>query len=184
LKGKPRFSEPRPPGQPGNDEVASKSQLKREAQAIKGLANHLLGLDDARLRQLPLENDVLEAIRQAGKISSHGARRRQLQYVARLLRREDPAAIIQAVEGFEAEARGLTARQHRCEAWRDRLVERGDPGLEDLLQSHPGLDVQALRQLIRNARREISLGRPPAAARALFRALRDLDGQSPLPPCA
>jgi ribosome-associated protein len=166
-----------------SEQPPSKSQLKRDAQAIKSLAAGLLQLSASQLRRIPLDNDVLVAIHEAGKFHSHGARRRQLQYITKLMRRTDTAAIVDALEEIQSEARGLTARQHRAEAWRDLLLDRGDAALGELLEQNTQIDVQHLRQLIRNARHEISAGKPPAAARALFRALRDLDASQTLPPC-
>jgi ribosome-associated protein len=171
-----RFDEPAAEAQ-----LISKSQLKRDALATKSLASELLELNHSQLQKLPLENDVLLAIEQVRTIHSHGARRRQVQYIAKLLRRTDPLAIIEAVAGFQNEARGLTAQQHRCEAWRDSLLEKGDGALAGLLQQRPEIDAQALRQLVRNAQREHAAGKPPAAARALFRALRDIDARQALP---
>lgn len=162
---------------------ASKSQLKRDAQATKVLAMDLLLLSASQLQRVPLENDVLAAIQEARKFRSHGARRRQLQYIAKLIRRTDPAIIMAAVAEIQSEARGLTARQHRTEAWRERLLERGDAALGELLRHHTEIDVQHLRQLIRNAQNEKITGKPPVAARALFRQLRDLDARQALPPC-
>jgi ribosome-associated protein len=166
---------------PTGEQSASKSQLKRDARAKKSLAAALLQLSTSQLSRIPLENDVLLAIREVHKIRSHGARRRQLQYLAKLIRRVDTAAIVAAVEDIQSEARGLTARQHRTEVWRDALMEQGDDALSELLRRHPMADAQHLRQLIRNARHEKCAGKPPAAARALFRALRDLDAEQPLP---
>jgi ribosome-associated protein len=165
------------------DLPVSKSQLKRDALAMKALAQDLLQLSDAQLRRVPLEPDVLLAIRDTRKMRSHGAQRRQVQYLAKLVRRSDPTDIIAAVAGFQSEARGLTARQHRAEAWRDYLLHGGDPALGELLRQRAGIDVQHLRQLIRNARQEQLASRAPVAARNLFRALRDLDAEQALPPC-
>jgi ribosome-associated protein len=166
-----------------NEHPASKSQLKRDAQAMKTLATDLLLLSASQLQRVPLENDVLVAIQEARKFRSHGARRRQLQYIAKLIRRTDAAIIIAAVAEIQSEARGLTARQHRTEAWRETLLERGDVALGELLQQRTGVDAQHLRQLIRNARHERITGKPPVALRALFRQLRDLDAMQALPPC-
>jgi ribosome-associated protein len=166
-----------------DDQIVSKSQLKREAQAVKSLAADLLQLSTSQLQRIPLENDLLLAIREAHKYRSHGAHRRQLQYIAKLIRRTDPAVIAAAVAEIQSEARGLTARQHRAESWRDSLLERSDAALGELLRLRPGADAQRLRQLIRNAQSEQAAGKPPAAARALFRVLRDLDAEQSLPPC-
>ena len=185
--------DPTVPGKTGNDAAdsgglselpASKSQMKRDALEMKSLAARLLELSASQLRRVPLENDVLLAIGEAHKFRSHGARRRQLQYLAKLIRRTDSAVIIAAIEEIQTEARGLTARQHRAEAWRERLLQQGDTALGELLQQHSGVDMQHLRRLIRNARQEEAAGKPPVAARNLFRALRDLDVQQTLPPCA
>jgi ribosome-associated protein len=168
---------------PEAGQAPSKSQLKREAQEVKSLAASLLQLSASQLRRIPLDVDVLAAIREAHRFTSHGARRRQLQYITKLMRRTDTAEINAALEEIQSEARRLTARQHRVEEWRDLLLERGDAALGELLNQHREVDVQHLRQLIRNAHLEETAGKPPAAARALFRALRDLDSEQNLPPC-
>lgn len=165
-----------------DEQLISKSQLKREALATKSLAADLLELSQSQLQRLPLENDVLLAIQQAAKIRSHGARKRQLQYIAKLMRRSDTAAVAGAMAAFHAEARGLAARQHRSEHWRDVLLLKGDDALGALLQLRPDIEAQTLRQLVRNARREQAAGKPPASSRALFRALREIDAREPLPP--
>ncbi len=164
-----------------DDLPASKSQRKRDAHEFKTLASTLIGLSASRLRSVPLDEDIREAIMEARGIRAHVARKRQLQYVAKLMRRVEVDDIRSALEAFDADSRQLTARQHRCEAWRDRLLEQGDEALAVLLQQRPGLDVQALRQLVRNARREMDANKPPAATRALFRLLRDIDQQQALP---
>ena len=165
-----------------DDLPASKSQRRREALEVKSLAARLIELSPALRARLPLEEDVRRAIEQAQAIRSNVARKRQLQFVAKLLRRADTEAIREAMEAFEADARKLTGRQHRSEAWRDRLLDQGDDAVGALLSQRPGSDGQRLRQLIRSARREATGGKPPAAARTLFRMLREMDELEPLPP--
>ena len=164
------------------DSLVSKSQRRRDALELKSLASDLIKLSAARLNRVPLDEDVRAAIIEAREIRSHVARKRQLQYVAKLLRRIEPEAIFQALEEFEGEARQLTGRQHRSEAWRDRLIDHGDPAIGELMNHRANIDTQAIRQLVRNARKENERGKPPASARALFRVLRDMDEQEPLPP--
>lgn len=163
------------------DELVSKSQRKREALEVRDLAKQLLALSPARLEQVPLSATLREEIKRARAIRSHVARKRQMQYVAKLMRRDDTAPIEDALESFEVEARQLTARQHRCEAWRDRLIDEGDAAVGSLFELRRDTDTQAIRQLVRNARREAARAEPPAAARALFRLLRELDEAAPLP---
>lgn len=162
--------------------IVSKSQRKREAQELKSLAGQLIGLSKARLAQVPLEGAVREAVEEARQIRSHVARKRQLQFIAKLLRRTGATEIFESVEAFNTEARQLTARQHRSEAWRDFLLESGDVALGQLLEKRHDADAQSIRQLLRNAHREAQLGKPPTSLRALFRLLRDLDAMTPLPP--
>ena len=83
---------------------------------------------------------------------------------------------------IDDEARQSNARHHRAEAWRDHLLTIGDAAVGELLDARRDADVQAIRQLLRNARQEAARKKPPAAARSLFRLLRDLDEAEPLPP--
>lgn len=169
------------PGQDSEPESPSKSQRRRDALEVRSLAARLIALPPSVLAKLPLDEELRAAIGQARAIRSNVARKRQLQFVAKLMRREDPEPIRDALDALDAGARQLTARQHRVEAWRDRLLGEGDAALTDLLARRPGAEAQPLRQLIRQAARETAAGKPPAAARALFRQLRELDELEPLP---
>jgi len=174
MKGKGNHIEEQP--------LASKSQRRRDALETKSLASELIKLNAGRLGRVPLDDSVRSAIMEARQIRSNVARKRQLQYVAKLLRRIDPEPIVQTLEGFDNEARQLTGRQHRSEAWRDFLLESGDQAVGVLMQQRDDVDTQALRQLIRNAQKESARGKPPASARTIFHLLREMDESSPLPP--
>jgi len=160
----------------------SKSQRKRDARALFELGRDLTRLASSALGRLPLDPEIREAVDEARRITAHVAHKRQLQYLARLLRSVDVEPLLAAMEQAQGEARQLTARQHRVEQWRDRLLAEGDEALGALLGALPGLEAQALRQLVRNAQREAQQGKPPAAARKLFRLLREIDSRTPLPP--
>jgi len=165
-----------------HNEDVSKSQRRRDALELKSLARDLIAMSRSRLARVPLEEDVRAAIDEARQIRSNVARKRQLQYVAKLLRRCDAAPIVEAIEALEHDDRQLNARQHRTEAWRDHLIQQGDPAVSELLRQRPGADTQAIRQCIRKARAEADRNRPPSAARVLFRLLRDMDENEALPP--
>jgi len=160
---------------------ASKSQRRREALELKSLAAMLIKISPSRLAKVPLDTQLRSAVDEARKIRSNVARKRQLQYVAKLLRRIDPEPIVEAMEASNTEARQLKARHHRTETWRDHLLDNGDPAVGELLEMRRSADAQAIRQLIRNAQSEAARGKPPAAARSLFRILRELDEAEPLP---
>ena len=162
-------------------EFISKSQRKRDAQLVKSLALELIRLSASQLARVPLEPSVREAVQEARQIRSHVAGKRQLQFIAKQLRRIDTTPIRETIDSFQNQARQLRVRQHRVENWREFLLESGDAALGKLLQQRHEADGQAIRQLIRNAQREASRGKPPASSRALFRLLRDMDENEPLP---
>lgn len=155
-------------------EPVSKSQRKRDSIACQKLGETLVDLTGQKLAALPLPDHLREAILEARGIKSHGARRRQLQYIGKLMRELDTRPIAEALEGLQREGAQDAARHHRIERWRERLLAEGDNALGALLEDHPGADRQHLRQLLRKARKEQSAGGPQPAARSLFRYLRDL----------
>ena len=163
-------------------DYVSKSQRKRDAQALLDLAAQLVKMSATRLKKIPLDDDIREQVDFTRSINSNVARKRQLHYLAKRLRRIETEPIITAMEAGQTQSLQLTGRQHRCEAWRDALLKDGDNVLGELCGLRAGVDAQSLRQLTRNASREASRGKPPAAARALFRALREMDEQQALPP--
>ena len=155
-----------------NDQLISKSQLKREAHAITRLGEQLVELDEKKLRQFELPENILDAVLAARKIRAHGARKRQLLYLGKLLRTIDTSDISARLASLNNQSKEDAAAFQRLEQWRDRLLA-DDQALTELLNEHPALDVQHIRQLIRTARKEQQETKPPAAARSLFRYLRD-----------
>lgn len=170
-------------------DAVSKSQLKREALSRKSLASDIINLGKKQFAGVPLEDDLRDEFIEARKITAHVARKRQLMFVAKKLRNIDTTEIEQYLASLQQDASQVTLRHHRAEAWRDRFLvvsghdSGGDQALAEFLQLRPEADRQALRQLIRNARREQATGKPPAAARNLFRMLREMDEFAPLPNC-
>ena len=157
----------------------SRSQQRREALAIFELAETLAALSDAQLARVPLADELRDETLRTRAVTSHIARKRQTQYLAKQLRKLDDAdldAIRAALEHDRTQAHHDTAELHRLEAWRERLVAEGDVALEELLALHPSADRQHLRQLARNARSEREGNKPLHAYRELFRALRALTG--------
>lgn len=163
----------RPPTGP---KEVSKSQRKREALALQQLGHTLVALNPSTLERIPLSDEVREAIDSARQIKTHGARKRQLHYIGKLLRHADAAAIASALAAVRDRALLQTARLKQIERWRDHLIEQGDAALNRLLRQYPNADRQHFRQLIRGARREAEQAHPPTAARAIFRSLRELIG--------
>ena len=159
----------------------SKSQRKRDAHELLDLGKKLISMPETRLEGLPLDDDLREEVKFARSIRSHGARKRQMMTVGKMLRNRDTEALMEAVNNIDQKNRRASARFHHIEAWRDRLIEGDDQELSELLEQAPDINVQTLRQLIRNAKKEAGLGKPPAAARKLFKLLREADEINPLP---
>lgn len=158
----------------------SRSQQRREALEVRALGEKLIALSPGQLAKLPIPEDLLPHILDTQRIDSHIARKRQLQYLAKQMRREDDDtlhAIRDAMDAGGEASRQETALLHRIEAWRERLLEDGDAALEELLATHPQADRQQLRQLVRNVHAERKKNKPPHAFRELFRVLRELHAE-------
>ena len=153
----------------------SKSQLKRDAHALQKLGVHLLEIPYSEWIHLGLGEDLVSALREAKRLHSHGARKRQLQYIGKLMRNIDPEPSQRYFSERQLKARQQTLRHRQLEAWRDRLITEGDRAVDAFLEQHGQADRQHLRQLIRQAQKERAENKPPRTSRALFRYLRDLD---------
>jgi len=154
------------------DEILSKTKRKQEMHALQALGAALVELPEALLHDMQLEAGLLEAILEARRIRSHEAKRRQMQYIGRLMRDVDPEPIRERLAALEGHSAQATAQHRRLEALRERLLA-DDEALTGFAADHPGADLQALRALVRNARKEAKEGKPPRAYRELFRFLKN-----------
>jgi ribosome-associated protein len=153
-------------------ERPSKSQRKRDMTALQDLGEALVKLGADQLKKVELPDDLREAVLEARRITAHEGRRRQLQYVGKLMRGVDPEPIRRSLADLTGGSRESVELMHRCERWRDRLID-DDAALTELLGAHPDVDVQPLRALIRAARRERAIAAPLKHARELYRWLHD-----------
>lgn len=156
-------------------EIPSKTQRKRAMAELQCLGEALLELPRAQLQALALPEPLAEALAAAHRIASREARRRQIQFIGRLMRKVDPEPIRAALAEAEGRSAAARARLRRLERWRERLIA-DDAALTEFARAHPAAELQALRAAIRNARKEIAAGRPPRAQRALFRLIRAAAG--------
>lgn len=155
----------------------SKSQRKREAQAVKTLGERLVALPSDQLARVPLDVSIRACVQDARQLGRGGARKRQIQFLAKLLRSTDTDAIERALALIAGQSLESARRLHRLEAWREGLVN-GDQGTTaEVYAHHPSLDRQQLNQLVRQAQKEREKGAGEVTQyRRLFRFLRDLDG--------
>jgi ribosome-associated protein len=155
-------------------DAPSRSQHKREAEALQQLGEGLVGLPHKQLTELPLPDNLRDAIELARRLTNRGALRRQHQYIGRLMRNLDAEPIRAKLDELRGVDRVSHARFQQAERWRERLLSDGDAGLTDFLQRYPQADRAHLRRLLRQAALEAAEGRPPGGVRQLFRYLREL----------
>ncbi len=148
----------------------SKSQLKREQLELQALGKEMTGLGDEQLKRIGLPEDVLFEIKEFRRMRSFGAQRRQLQLIGKKMRDMDPKAVREAIDRATGESRAAVALLHRCETLRDRMIA-DDAALTAFISEHPEVDIQALRTLVRGARRERDAAKPPKSARELYKFL-------------
>ena len=152
----------------------SKSQIKREMQALQAVGKRMLDLSDEQLDALPISDTLRAAIVESRRIRKHEARRRHLHYIGKVLRSEDdPEAIERGLNAFVAGSEEHTRRHHLAERWRDRMIAEGDTVVSDFIEYCPMADVQHLRNLVRNARKEVEKQKNTGQSKKLFRALRE-----------
>ena len=151
----------------------SKSEIKRDAEDLKQLGEKLVNLTKANLTKVPLDDSLKDTIELAQRLQKE-ARRRQLQYIGKLLRSIDAEPIREALEKIENKHNQQQAMLHKLEILRDELVAKGDVALTDLLNEHPSADRQQLRNLIRAAQKEKEQNKPSKAYREIYQILKTL----------
>jgi ribosome-associated protein len=161
-----------------DDGVVSKTKRKQEMTELQSLGAKLVDLPESQIADLPMEDRLREAVLEAKRITSHEAKRRQMQYVGRLMREIDPAPLRERLEAITGHSAQAAARHRRLEAWRGRLLA-DDEALTAFAAEHPDADLQALRTLIRNTRKEQKEAKPPRSYRELFRLIKECSDSNP-----
>lgn len=151
----------------------SKSEMKRDMDALQKLGEELVELKPSALKKVPMSESLLAAIEEAQRFKNE-AKRRQLQYVGRLMRNEDPEPIQAALDKIRNKHAQQNAVFHKLELLRDKIIEQGDKAIGDVLALYPSADRQQLRQLARQAVKERKENKPPKAYRELFQVLKTL----------
>ena len=160
------------------DELTSKTRRKKDMLALQALGAQLVELNAQQIESMQLPEALREAVLEAKRLTKREARRRQLQFIGRLMRDIDAEPIRDRLDEWLGQGREHTAQLHTLERWRDELLA-GDPALERFLRAYPGADSQKLRTLIRNARREQGAALAPRSYRELFRVLREMTMEEP-----
>jgi ribosome-associated protein len=154
-------------------EPISKTKLKAEADALQEIGVKLVALPTSKLAQLDLPERLIDAVNEAKRITANGAIRRQKQYIGSLMRDIDVVPIVEQMQKWEGKNTAENAYFHQLENWRSRLIA-DENALSEFMGIYPNVDSQQIRTLIRNARRESTLNKPPKSSRELFKLLREI----------
>ncbi len=156
-------------------EYVSKSDIKREMHALKAIGARLMEMKPALLDKLPLNERLRDALDESKRIKSHNARKRHLGFIGKLMQDQDIEPIQELLDRLDSSSEEYNKHFHQLERWRDRLINEGQSALTEYLDKYPEADHQHIRQLVRNAKKEAEQEKPPAAARKLFKYLREID---------
>ena len=153
----------------------SKSQIKREMHAYQELGRRLTELKPAQLAKLELTDKLRAALEEAHRHTARGALKRHLSFVGKLVREQPDVEAIQAlVDRLDSNSQAHAQYFHQLERWRDRLLSGKPAEQEAFLDTYPNADRQTVRQLVRQAAKETAENKPPAAARKLFKLIREV----------
>lgn len=152
----------------------NKTQIKRDIAVIHKLAEEIVDLSAIQMSELDLPLDIYEAAKAAARLPQKGAKKRQLKFLTGLLRNIDIEEIQQKLATIKSQSALAAKEHHLLERWRDRLLDEGDQALSSLLQEYPNADRQQLRQLLRNAKKETEMGKPPKSTRLVYQYLKKL----------
>jgi len=156
------------------EEGKSKSQVKREMHELQKLGEELVALSAAARAKIPLDDELQDALQLADKLGNkREALRRHIQFIGRLMRTRDIEPIEQALAVIRNTNQAATRQFHKVEHWRDKLLADND-AVTEFIAAYPDVDVQQLRQLIRNAKKEQEKQQPPKYFRELFQLIKPL----------
>lgn len=159
--------------EPDELEPISKTKRKAAMDELQEIGVRLIELSKDKLAKLDLPETLLDAIKEAKRITANGASRRQRQYIGSLMRNVDVAPILEQFEKWDGKNNEENAYFHRLENWRSRLINE-DNALAEFMSEHPNIETQQIRTLIRNAKREQAQNKPPKSSRELFKLLREI----------
>jgi ribosome-associated protein len=153
----------------------SKSVRKKQMLALQEIGKILVELSAPELAKIPMDARLADAVNVARTIKSHEGKRRQLQFIGRIMRDTDVQPLVEALDKVQTKDQLSKAKFHQVERWRDKLIADGDAALQGFLEKYPSAEGQRVRQLIRNAQQDVKLDKNSGASTALFRYLLSLE---------
>ena len=159
------------------DEIVSKTKRKQEMTALQKLGAKLVELPESQFVAMLMGEKLRDAVLAARRIKSHEAKRRQMQYIGKLMRNVDPEPLRERLDAIDGHSARAAAQHPRLEGWRERLLA-DDGALTAFAAEYPDADIQAIRTLIRNTRKEQKEAKPPRSFRELFRLIKECSSSS------
>jgi ribosome-associated protein len=166
--------------QVSDEDYISKSQVKRECDALQKLGEQLLQLKPSELEKITLPEKLAAAVHEGRRLQARGALKRQRQYIGKLMREVDSENIKKQLSLIQHQHDYNIARAKQTERWRDRLLSGDNQVVTELIDAYPDIDRQHINQLVRLSKREQEAGKPPAAARKLYKYLHEISEQQVL----
>ena len=155
------------------EQIISKTTIKKEMLELKHLGEKVVALSDAQLKKIPLDEKLSDAVMSAKKITKHGGLKRQMQYIGKLMRHVDPEPIRAALEVIENGYAQDSKIFHLKEKWRDQLLIAGKEKLTEFYNQYPDVNLQLLRQLIRNHKNAKTEDKKTLIARQVFKVVAE-----------
>ncbi len=152
----------------------NKTRIKKDIAALFTLGEEISELSLASINTFELPENIHKAIVEVSSMPHKGARKRQLKYIAGQLYKIDIEPIMEKMARLKNQSAHAVREHHQVERWRDRLIAEGDDALAELLDEQPLADRQQLRQLVRNAQKELQQDKPLKSSRLLYRYLKTL----------
>jgi ribosome-associated protein len=160
----------------------NKTQIKKQIAEIADLAEEIAGLPTGQINSLELPEHIYNAVVQIAAMPPKGARKRQLKYITGELRKIDLTEIQEKLARLKSKSAHAVREQHLAERWRDKLIaDESNDMLTQLLENYPQADSQQIRQLQRNAKKELLAQKPPKSSRLLYKYLKTLFEELPEP---
>lgn len=163
-----------PQSEPQKPDAESKSQRKKDMLALQKIGESLIKLTEDQLTTLDLPENLLGAILHMKSLVSNEAKRRQLQYIGKIMRHIDVEPICQTLKRKQYIHQKSVEEFHLVEEWRDKICQQGDEALNSFLVDYPETDRQQLRKLMRNAQYDKKNDKNTGGEKALFKYLRSI----------
>ena len=158
-----------------DDGYLSRSEKKRRSTAIQKIGEELASYPISAIRSFNLPDFLMQEYEELHTITKHEAKRRKMQYIGKMLREVDIEPIKARIEEAQEGKAAQSADFHHLERLRERLIQGDKEALNTIVESYPNVDMQKLRQLVRNTKKEMEKEKPLKSSKLLFRYLRELD---------